>query len=83
VGVIVELFDSNSMDSRTRISFNFFCSEAGEASAIDGTTGGVGVFGARATTGEAVGRVEGTKAGAFGARATSREGFFLNEGEGE
>jgi len=83
VGVIVELFDSNSMDPRTRISFNFFCSEAGEASAIDGATGGVGVFGARATTGGAVGRVEGTKAGAFGARATTREEFFLNDGEGE
>jgi hypothetical protein len=83
VGVIVELFDSNSIDPCTRISFNFFCSEAGEDPAIDGSTGGVGVFGARATTGEAVGRVEGTKAGAFGARATTREGFFLNEGEGE
>jgi hypothetical protein len=30
-GVIVELFESNSMDERVRISFNFFWSEAGES----------------------------------------------------
>jgi len=81
--MMVELFDSNSMDERVRISFNLFCSEAGEASAIVGASGRVVVFEARATTGEGVGRVEGTRAGAFGARATTSKGFFLNGGEGE
>jgi hypothetical protein len=80
---MVELFDSNSMDERVRISFNLFCSEAGEASSIVEASGRVGVFGARATTGEGVGRVEGTRAGAFGDRATTREGFFLKGEEGE
>ena len=49
VGVIVELFDSNSIDERARISSTLFCTEAGEVSVNDGVFGRVGVFEAAIT----------------------------------
>ncbi len=83
VGVIIELFDSNLIDERTRISFTLFCIEAGEVSVNDGAASRVGVFEARAATGTSVIRVEGVKSGFFGARATTREGIFLDGAAGE
>jgi hypothetical protein len=62
-GVIVELFDSNSMDERMRISFNFFWSEAGETTVSAGTAG-EGIIG---------------RDGVFGIWGSTREGLFVTE----
>jgi hypothetical protein len=61
LGVIVVLFDSNSIDVRERISFNVFWSEEGVISISDGAAGG----GATGRDGDC------------GAMATNKDGVFV------
>jgi hypothetical protein len=77
LGVIVALFDSNSMDACARISLIFFWSEEGDASANNGVAGDA-AFG----DGTAA-RDEVALEGAFGDGAATRDGAAGDEAFGD